>query len=51
MKKFIPAAIAVLVGLQFTTSVRAQSSGTEAEIIFTQQTKEESRQQLRRLSL
>jgi len=49
MRKFIVAAIAVFASLRSATPVRAQSSGTETEIIFTQQKKEGARQQLRRL--
>jgi hypothetical protein len=49
MRKFIVAAIAVFASLRSATPVRAQSSGTETEIIFTQQKKGEARQQLRRL--
>lgn len=49
MRKFILVAVAVFAILQSDMPVQAQHSGTETEIIFTEQKKEEARQQLRRL--
>lgn len=49
MIKFVFAAITAIVGLQSAVPAQAQSSGTEAEIVFVQEKEEEARQQIRRI--
>ena len=49
MRIFVFATIAVIVSLSCVSSVWAQNSGTDADIIFVQEKEEEARQQLRRI--